>query len=500
MHNLGSIYYANTDGDFIILMRDSDGFLSKYITTDSAGNRKVKKKKYNKDMSRIISIHSAFSTYDPRVRLWYKKAMSEKQIIWTNPYVFYTSQRPGITTASPIYSDKSIAGVVGVDIEINELSEFISNLKISKNSKVFMMDQFANIIAFPNKDTVYFDEKESKPKLKSIYNLGDDIALQAYKILTNKDKESIENKKFVTFKDNQDIAYHALFLPFKIDDTQWTIGMYAPEDDYLAEIKENQQFNIMITVIIALFAIILSYFLSRAIIRPIIRLQEMSQDLKELNLNTPSIESSRFIEINEAIQAQNVMKDSLKDAYIDTLYRLAIASEYKDSDTAEHIQRIGNICVLIGEKLNLTSEQLHILQYASAMHDIGKMAISDNTLLKPGPLNKEERNEMQQHAMLGAKILINPTSSIMKEARDISLYHHEKWDGTGYPHNLKGEEIPLNARIVAVADVFDALVSKRCYKKAMGVSESKQIILDGSGTHFDPKCVKAFMETFDELI
>jgi ribosomal protein L10 len=132
--------------------------------------------------------------------------------------------------------------------------------------------------------------------------------------------------------------------------------------------------------------------------------------------------------------------------------------------------------------------------------DIGKLAIEDSILLKPSSLTKQERKEMEKHSLFGAKILDNPTSTIMKEARDISLYHHEKWDGSGYPHKLKGINIPLNARIVAVADVFDALVSKRCYKEAMGVSEALQIIIDGSGTHFDPKCVEAFTEAFDDLI
>ena len=226
----------------------------------------------------------------------------------------------------------------------------------------------------------------------------------------------------------------------------------------------------------------------------------MAHNLKELNLNVPSIEASNFIEIDEAIQAQNKMKDGLKDAYTDTLHRLAIASEYKDTDTAEHIQRIGNICVLIGKKLNLSSHQLYILKYASAMHDIGKMAIADEILLKPGKLTLSERKEMKKHSKLGAKILENPTSDIMKEARDIALYHHERWNGTGYPNKLKGEDIPLNARIVAVADVFDALISKRCYKEAVDALEAKNIIIDGSGTFFDPKCVEAFEKTFDELI
>ncbi len=495
-----SIYYANLNGDFIILLRNEDGFLSKSIRTDHIGNRTVNQKTYNKDMSKVLNTMFAYETYDPRTRPWYKKAIAKNCLIWTDPYVFFTSQQPGITTASPIYSDDKISGVVGVDIEIEDLSKFISNLKISKNGKVFMMTKTLDVLAFPNIDTVYYNEEEGKPKLRNINNLGDEVALQSYKILASNTKDISNKKSFLTFTSKNGIEYNALFLPFQVNNIQWIIGMYIPQDDYLGTIKENQKFNIIITIVIALIFMIISYFLSRSIIKPVLQLQEMAHDLKELKLNTPSLDTSYFVEINEAIEAQNTMKDSLKDAYVDTLYRLAIASEYKDTDTAEHIQRIGNICVLIGKKLNLGEEELYILEYASAMHDIGKMAIADEILLKPGRLTPEERKVMEKHAALGAQILNNPTSDIMKEARDISLYHHEKWDGTGYPHQLKGKNIPLNARIVAVADVFDALISKRCYKEAMSADKAIAIILEGSGTHFDPQCVEAFKKTFDELI
>ncbi len=496
-----SIYYANLNGDFIMLLRDDDCFLSKHITTDHLGNRTQIQKNYNSNMSKVLNNFISYSKYDPRTRPWYKKAINQKKLIWTNPYVFFTTQQPGITTASPIYNNNNkIVGVVGVDIEINELSKFISSLKISKNSKVFMFDKSLQVLAFPDKDTVYFDEKKNKSKLKTIHNLEDEITSQAYSILTKINTHNINQSSFLTFNSKHNTTYHALFLPFKIDNIEWTIGMYAPQDDYLRTIKENQKFNIIITIIIALFFILISYLLSRAIIKPIVKLQKMAHELKELNLNVHSLENSNFIEIDEAIEAQNKMKDSLKDAYLDTIYRLAIASEYKDTDTSEHIKRVGNICVLIGQKLNLTPDQLYILEYASAMHDIGKLAISDDILLKPGLLTNKEREEMEKHSVYGAKILVNPTSSIMKEAREISLYHHERWDGTGYPHKLKAENIPLNARIVAIADVFDALVSKRCYKKAMDVEQAKNIIIGESGKHFDPKCVEAFKKTFDDLI
>ena len=496
-----SIYYANTNGDFIMLLRNEDGYLSKQITTNHIGNRLSTKKQYDNKMDKILTTLRTYDTYDPRIRPWYKEALKQKSLIWTNPYVFFTSSQPGITTASPIYNKKNkIVGVVGVDIEISELSKFISNLKISENSRVFMMDESLNIIAFPDIDTIKFNEEEQTSKLKTLYDLDDHTTLKAYEKLISKNNLSLNKKEFLTFKSKDGTIYHALFLPLKVNNINWTIGMYLPEDDYLGAIKENQKFNILLTIIITIIFLIISYFIARAIIKPIVKLQNMAHDLKELNLNIPSLETTNFIEINEAIEASNKMKDSLKEAYTDTLFRLAMASEYKDIDTAEHIKRIGYYCVAIGKKLNLSSDQLYILEHASAMHDIGKLAIDDNILLKPGKLSLDERKDMQMHSEFGAKILANPTSQIMKEARDISLYHHEKWDGNGYPNNLKGEEIPINARIVAIADVFDALVSKRCYKDSIELEKAKNIILDGTGTHFDPNCIKAFVESYDEIV
>jgi putative two-component system response regulator len=193
------------------------------------------------------------------------------------------------------------------------------------------------------------------------------------------------------------------------------------------------------------------------------------------------------------------MKDNLNESYLDTLNRLAIASEYKDTDTSEHIKRMGLYAEVIGKALDLNDEDLYLLKYASEMHDIGKLGINDDILMKPGKLTEQERKIIETHSQIGARILKNPTSKIMEKAREIALFHHEKWDGTGYPQQRKGEDIPLFARIVAIIDVFDALVSKRCYKEAYGLEESKQIILDGRGTHFDPKCVDIFVENFEEI-
>lgn len=494
------IYYGQENGDFLMLLKNKDGYLAKKIIYDKQLNKRVSKIQYDFDMVKQKEYKLAYDGYDPRVRPWYISSKANKKLIWTEPYVFYTSKKPGITTAAPIYDeDTNLQGVVGVDIEIDSLSKFISNLKISDNGKVFIMAKSLKMISFPI-TTNGKANLTGKPRLLKIDEIEDTIAKEAYSQLIQRKKlDDLHKKIFLEFAlDGKN--YHAMFLPFEMNDIKWVIGMYAPEDDYLGLIKDNQKLNIILTILIGLISIYVAYLISKMIAQPILRLENMAHDLRELKLNTPSIEKSYFTEINEAINSFNMMKNSLKSAYVDTLHRLALASEYKDRDTAEHIQRIGLASEVIGKCLGMNEHDLYVLKHASTMHDVGKLGIPDEILLKPAKLTPEEREIMMDHSMIGASILNNPSSEIMAVAREISLSHHEKWDGSGYPHKLKEDEIPLSARIVAVVDVFDALSSERCYKNAIPFEKAKNVIIKGKGKHFDPACVEAFLESYENII
>lgn len=175
--------------------------------------------------------------------------------------------------------------------------------------------------------------------------------------------------------------------------------------------------------------------------------------------------------------------------------RLGNAAEFKDNDTARHIARISLYSEVLAEKLPTTQSWRTRLYHASPMHDIGKIGIPDSILSKPGKLDPEEWTIMRQHPEFGAKIIGESDSSLLQMAKDIALYHHEKWDGSGYPTGIAGEEIPLSARIVAVADVFDALTCERVYKKAWPVEKAIALIQSEAGKHFDPGVVAAFMES-----
>lgn len=180
--------------------------------------------------------------------------------------------------------------------------------------------------------------------------------------------------------------------------------------------------------------------------------------------------------------------------------RLGVAAEYRDEETGLHIIRMSKMAVVIAKAIGLDEEQCDLLLNAAPMHDVGKIGIPDNILLKPGKFEPDEWKIMQTHAQIGADILSGDDSPLMVMAHDIALSHHEKWNGKGYPNGLKGEAIPLMGRITAIADVFDALTSKRPYKIAWTVEKSVDLIKEESGQHFDPKLVVAFLENLQEFV
>ncbi len=191
---------------------------------------------------------------------------------------------------------------------------------------------------------------------------------------------------------------------------------------------------------------------------------------------------------------------AIKDAHYETIYRLAVAAEYKDHDTGAHIKRVSEYSGVIAEEIGMSHDEVELIRYASPMHDVGKLRIPDAILLKPGKLDPAERAEMERHTIYGGEILANPKSEVIACSERIARSHHEKWDGTGYPFKLAGDNIPLLGRIVAVADVFDALASPRCYKPAFSLDRVFSIIREEKGRHFDPKLVEVFFNVQERIL
>ena len=211
----------------------------------------------------------------------------------------------------------------------------------------------------------------------------------------------------------------------------------------------------------------------------------------------------RTFELQEAMGEIERAQEETKHSYIETIYRLTLAAEYKDEDTATHIKRISYYSRVLSQKLGQSESFVETMFYASPMHDIGKIGIPDHILLKPGKLTHEEFAIMKNHTIIGAKILGNSVSDFLRSAETIALTHHERWDGTGYPHRLKGEEIPLTGRIMNIIDQYDSLRSKRPYKPCFSHGKTFEIITNGDTRtrpeHFDPAVFDAFIQVADEF-
>lgn len=210
---------------------------------------------------------------------------------------------------------------------------------------------------------------------------------------------------------------------------------------------------------------------------------------------------------NQVLDQNRVLEDTvrertkeLRETRLEVIRRLGRAAEYRDNETGMHIIRMSVSAARLGRAVGMSAEQCELLLNASPMHDIGKIGIPDRILLKPGPLDEGEWEIMKRHPAIGAELLAGGGSELMALAEEIALTHHEKWDGSGYPRGLAGDAIPLSARVCAVCDVFDALLSRRPYKDPWTVERSLAEIDARSGTHLDPTIVAHFKRIIDEIL
>ncbi len=195
-----------------------------------------------------------------------------------------------------------------------------------------------------------------------------------------------------------------------------------------------------------------------------------------------------------------VQADELKQTRLQVIQRLGRAAEYKDNETGLHILRMSHYAQVVALAYGFTEQRAEDLLHAAPMHDIGKIGIADHILLKPGKLTAEEYQQMQKHPLIGAEIIGDCESNLLKMAKTVALYHHEKWDGSGYPHGLKADAIPVEARIVALCDVFDALTSTRPYKQAWSVEATLEYIRGQKGLHFEPVLVDLLEQQLPHIL
>lgn len=212
--------------------------------------------------------------------------------------------------------------------------------------------------------------------------------------------------------------------------------------------------------------------------------------------------------LHKQITQQNIILEAevkkrtqeLDNSRLEIIQRLGLAAEYKDNETGNHVLRMSKYSQLLAIQIGFSDKDAEMILSASPMHDIGKIGIPDDVLLKPGKLDDEEWEIMQEHVKIGDRILSGGVSPLLDMARIIALTHHEKWDGSGYPSGLSGKDIPIEGRICAICDVFDALTSERPYKKAWPIDKAVDLIISKSGKHFDPQLVEAFEKVLPDIL
>lgn len=269
---------------------------------------------------------------------------------------------------------------------------------------------------------------------------------------------------------------------------------------------------VLLTVAIsALFAIATGLYiclrLQRSITAPLVSLGETMARVEHTHDYTVQIEPKGDRETVGLATSFNRMMSEIRAATTEIasreaeiILRLSRATEHRDSDTGNHILRMATICRVIARGLGLDQDECDMIYRAAPLHDVGKIAVPDAILFKAGRLDEHERRAMELHAQFGYEILRDSASALIQCAAEIALTHHERWDGAGYPRGLKGEEIPLSGRIAAVADVCDALGSKRPYKAAWPISKVREHLVRSRGTQFDPHCVNALLVSWDEVL
>ena len=317
--HLSGIYVGGLNGNFFMVSRHQkyqpDGYRTKVIWNDE-GIRSVDLTWRSKDYYQIASEQDDEDSYDPRLRPWFKKVLEHKHVIWTDPYVFFTAQKPGVTIAGPSYDeDGYLKGIVGVDIEISELSTFISKLRVGKSGKAFILHRNGDIIAYHDLDKLVVGQDDNTGlRLPKIKELNDPIVQKSFNSIDwqRDDEENLilKKPKFASFTHDGE-TYLSMFTPFPEEELPWIIGVYIHEDDYLADIKSNQWVNLFITLIITALASILGLFFARRIITPVEKLAEGAKAIEKYDIKTPFHLETVFKEIQATADSFSRMKISL---------------------------------------------------------------------------------------------------------------------------------------------------------------------------------------------
>lgn len=475
----------------------------------------------------------ALSKHDYSKRNWFQASLDAGGFpIWSYPYDdIFSGNEFMVTYSAPVMRNGELVAFVTVDILIDKLREMFLDDYAGDGDYCFILTPDNSSIGIPgdpkpmSKISGYMSQNYDEESLTILKNALEDWK----KIFEAKQIEIAENKSnFSDIKEYffmKDHRYRAF-----IDEDKFIgkksiysiVPMMTPGVLLVAVTSESKLFPhfyvvqhvAFISILIIMTAFLLIFYFSGKAAEPFEELVNQSEEFAGGNFeNRIDLKNAKSMglfnsskEVSKLVDAFNSMGESLRksfDELSDTrqeiLLKLLRASEYKDTDTAYHLKRIRAYCVLIAEKLGLTDSQVNMIADASMMHDVGKIGIPDNILLKPAKLTDEEFEIMKTHAKVGGDILSGSKSILLQMAEKIASCHHEKWNGKGYPLGLEGKNIPIEARITSVGDVFDALISKRPYKKPWPFEEAIDYIQKERGISLDPEIVDIFINSKDEV-
>ena len=373
-------------------------------------------------------------------------------------------------------------------------------LKIVLNPNTDMLaDITFRLSAFEKIDGLLLLDTQNKPLFT--YKNSLDIDISKNKLLK---EGSIFSKQTVLIKEN-----------LRADD--YTFGSVLISIDLSTYQQKERDITTTILLIFPfslVLGLVISIFLSKSYTRPFSRLLKAMKESNPTENKITRIKTSAQNEIKElfdefnnqmkqiqsSTKAINSLTDEIEDTQREVVFTMGAIGESRSKETGNHVKRVAQYSKLLALFYGLTEKEADLLKQASPMHDIGKVAIPDSVLNKPGRFDPEERAIMDTHAQLGYDMLKNSSRELLQLAATVAYEHHEKWDGSGYPRGLKGEDIHIAGRITAVADVFDALGSDRVYKKAWDDERIFTLFKEERGIHFDPKLVDIFFDNLDQFL
>ena len=422
-----------------------------------------------------------FDGYDARERDWYKMALENFGQVGVSGIYRTSSNEDVILSVMTIESQAGdLVGAVTIDFDLSELSQAISKIKLGLNGYVILMDRNGEILAHPDQKYVGQNIKESE--LKNFFESDEILEKSGY-------VENADSSQWVQVIESEFVDVPLMY-----------VAVVNTQEFYSEIFTIIRRFSFMMLGLVYV-ALAISLIVSKKVTKPLQTLGIYAEKLGAGNLNMRA-DIIRDDEIGALAKQFNQMGEALHDLVkgkdqesLNMVMALAKSIDARDGYTGGHCERVMHLALMIGEKIGLSDKELNDLKYASALHDIGKIGISDCLLNKPGKLSPEEYKMIQEHPTIGYEILHG--IDFLKEAKKIVLYHHERLDGKGYPEGIEADKIPYLAQIITVADVFDAMTSSRPYRtEPMLVNEAIEELRRCSGTQFNGDIVELFVESY----